>query len=373
MLNRHDDFPIHQTPDPVAAPVTGDRNVYDRYFFNGYSRDGALYFAAAMGLYPNRSVLDASFSVVRGGVQTSVHASRRAPLERTETRVGPIAVEVLDAMRSLRLTVADNETGVRAELRFGARTVAVEEPRFTRRSGTRVMMDSTRFTQWGSWEGFVEVGGERIEVASSQVLGTRDRSWGVRPVGEPEGGAPGGTPQFFWLWAPLHFDDLCAHFDVVEDGEGRVENSNGSVIPVLAGPADEVIDYGETIATKMKSVSHRIRWRAGTRRAESAEISLVSYGNEEQVVALEPMLTFQMLGLGYLHPEWGHGRWQGEELVGGEEWKLADLNPLDPRHIHIQELCRARMGGREGIGILEQLVIGPHRPSGFQGLFDGAS
>jgi hypothetical protein len=372
MLNRQDDFPIHQTPDPVAVAASGNRNVYDRFFFNGYSRDGALYFAAAMGLYPNRNVLDASFSVVRGGVQTSVHASRRAPLERTETRAGPITVEVLDAMRSLRLRVADNEIGVRAELQFDARTVAVEEPRFTRRSGTRVMMDATRFTQWGTWQGFVGVEGERIEVDASQVLGTRDRSWGVRPVGEPEGGAPGGTPQFFWLWAPLHFDDLCAHFDVVEDGEGRVENSNGSTVPILKGPRDESIDYGENIADKMASVSHRIRWRPETRRAESAEIVLVPFRGEERLITLEPMLTFQMLGLGYLHPEWGHGLWKGEEVIGCEQWKLTDLNPLDPRHIHVQELCRARMGQREGIGILEQLVIGPHQPSGFEGLFDGA-
>ena len=71
-------------------------------------------------------------------------------------------------------------------------------------------------------------------------------------------------------------------------------------------------------------------------------------------------------------PEWGHGIWKGEEVVGCEQWKLADLNPLDPRHIHVQELCCARMGEREGIGILEQLVIGPHEPSGFEGLFDGA-
>jgi hypothetical protein len=372
VLNRQDDFPIHQTPDPVAAPTTGDRNAYDRYFFNGYSRDGALYFAAAMGLYPNRSVLDASFSVVREGVQTSVHASRRAPLERTETRAGPIAIEVLTPMRSHRLTVADNEAGVRAELTFTARTVAVEEPRFTRRTGTRVRMDSTRFTQWGSWQGFVQVGGERIEIDSSQVLGTRDRSWGIRPVGEQEGGAPGALPQFFWLWAPLHFPELCAHFDVIEDGEGRVENSNGSIVPLLSDPADEVIDYGEIIATKMESVSYRIRWRPGTRRAESAEIALVPFRGDQRLISLEPMLTFQMLGIGYLHPEWGHGLWKGEEVVGCEQWKLADLNPLDPRHIHIQELCRARMDGHEGIGILEQLVIGPHQPSGFEGLFDGA-
>ncbi len=84
-------------------------------------------------------------------------------------------------------------------------------------------------------------------------------------------------------------------------------------------------------------------------------------------------LTFQMLGLGYLHPEWGHGIWKGEEIVDGEVWKQADLSPMDPRHLHVQQLCSARMGERRGVGILEQLVIGAHAPSGFRDLLDPAS
>ena len=49
MLSRLDDFPIHQTAEPVAHPATGDRNHYDRYWFNGYSDDGDFYFGVAMG------------------------------------------------------------------------------------------------------------------------------------------------------------------------------------------------------------------------------------------------------------------------------------------------------------------------------------
>ena len=41
MLTPFDDYPIHQTPLPIAQPATGDRNHYDRYFFNGYATDGA--------------------------------------------------------------------------------------------------------------------------------------------------------------------------------------------------------------------------------------------------------------------------------------------------------------------------------------------
>ena len=70
MLSRFDEYLIHQTPEPLAHPVSMDRNVYDRYWLGGFSADGqGCYFAASLGLYPNRQVMDAGFSVVHRGVQ----------------------------------------------------------------------------------------------------------------------------------------------------------------------------------------------------------------------------------------------------------------------------------------------------------------
>jgi len=40
VLSKFDDYPIHQTSQPIATPVSGDRNTYDRYWFNGYQDDG---------------------------------------------------------------------------------------------------------------------------------------------------------------------------------------------------------------------------------------------------------------------------------------------------------------------------------------------
>ena len=79
MLIAGDDYPIHQTPDPLARPATSDPNHYDRYFFNGATADGSLVFGVALGLYPNRQVIDGAFSVVVDGEQVSVHASARCP------------------------------------------------------------------------------------------------------------------------------------------------------------------------------------------------------------------------------------------------------------------------------------------------------
>ena len=87
MLTRFDDYPIHQTPEPVAHAASSDRNVYDRYWFNGYTDDGEFYFAVGMGLYPNRGILDCAFSIVRGGEQHAFHGSRRAPAEPSDSTV----------------------------------------------------------------------------------------------------------------------------------------------------------------------------------------------------------------------------------------------------------------------------------------------
>ena len=54
-----------------------------------------------------------------------------------------------------------------------------------------------------------------------------------------------------------------------------------------------------------------------------------------------------------------------------EEHKVEELDNVEPWNIHIQQVMRARCGDREGLGVLEQLAFGEHRPSGLTGLIDG--
>src|SRR5262249_50312623 len=126
VLTSYDDFPIHQATVPMAHTATPDINHYDRYFFNAYTADGSLSFGLSMGLDPNRHVVDAAFCVVRGGQQTSVFASQRAPQDRADaTNVGPIRVEVVQPLRVLRLHVDAPDQGLRAELTFTGRSDAL--------------------------------------------------------------------------------------------------------------------------------------------------------------------------------------------------------------------------------------------------------
>ena len=304
MLNRLDDYPIHQTPEPVAHPQTGDRNAYDRYWFNGFTREADLFFGVALGAVPEpardgRGGLGRARWLAVRGARLAARAD-----ERTDTRAGPIAVEVLEPMRAMRLTIAPNAHGIEGELVFRARTEALEEPRFTLRQGARVMFDATRFTQFGTWEGWLAVGAERIKLDASHVLGTRDRSWGVRPVGERETtGRPAALPQFFWLWAPLHFDDLCTHFQVNEDATGHA-----FALPRRGRAAARV---GQAARGDGVGLHHSVQWEKGTRRARAATLTLVPRAGEPHRLELEPLLTFQMRGIGYGDPGMGARRVEG--------------------------------------------------------------
>lgn len=374
MLNPLDDFPIHQTSAPVAHPASASRNHFDRYFFNGYDPDGSLFFGAALGLYPNREVIDGAFSVLVDGEQRSLNISGRVPLDRGHTAVGPLMVEVVDPLRRLRIVVDADDLGLAADLTFTARSIAYAEPHFMLHQGTHAVFDYTRLTQLGAWEGHIEVNGEKIELDPTRHRGVRDRSWGVRPVGEqPEPGVPlNELPQFFWLWSPLDWGDHATHFSVNEDTIGRRWHQAGAVVPLLDEGSTVAFDPGGLVET-MADVRYHVEWVPGTRWSSAARLELVPWNSPPRTITLEPLATFPMCGLGYLDGEWGHGRWKDELAVATRTWRVDALDPTALAHVHVQQLCRATDGDRTGIGVFEQLALNEHEPTRLHGFTEGHS
>ena len=364
MLTPFDDYPIHQTPAPIAQPFSADPNHYDRYWFNGYAVDGEFFLGGAMGHYPNRGVIDGAFSVVHDGVEHSVFASGRMPTDRA-TEVGPLRIEIVEPLRAVRYVVAENEHGLSADVTFRARTEAIEEPRQQIVRNNVPIMDYTRLTQWGSWEGTITLPtGVTLDLDHEHTRATRDRSWGVRGVGQQ---APtnfdASPPQIFWLWAPLNFDDCCTHLALFERADGERWLEQALVVPLLG-------DGGEP--EHLARSEFEIEWLPGRREMAAARVTLNRKdGTSLPTIEFERLSTFRMRGIGYTHPRFPHGGNHGELEVGGESIALDDFVPTDPSSIHIQTLCKVRMGDREGVGVLEQLCFGPHAPTGLTGITDG--
>ncbi|TVS16028.1 MAG: hypothetical protein EA417_11725 [Gammaproteobacteria bacterium] len=374
MLNKFDDYPIHQTAEPLAQPVTSDRNVYDRTWFNGYARDGSYYFGVGMAIYPHRGILDGAFSVVEpNGRQHCFYASRRAPTERSEMNAGPYRIEVITPMRKARVVLDDNPSGITCDLTFSARSAAIEEKHQTLWSGARRVMDATRFDQFGRWKGWIRHPDGEIKVDDEVCIGTKDRSWGVRGVGEPEaGGAPARPNGIFFLWAPLVWDDHITHAIFFDGPHGEALVREGLEAPLYPNEAAIPPGSEDGLCQRMADARHRVQYHPGTRLAKAAEIDLVDLHGATRTITLEPILKFQMKGLGYLHPEWGQGMWKGELELGHESFDPRQMEMLARENLHVQQVVRASDGENEGIGVLEQICIGPYAPAGFTDFFDGA-
>ena len=152
-LGPFDEYLAHQTSDTFDHVATSDRNFYDRYYFNMHSSSDELFVITGLGQYPNLGVTDAFITVSIGTEQHTVRASRELGIDRMDTSVGPLSVEVIEGLQQLRIRCDDNEWGIAADLTFTGAVAALEEPRtFIRRYG-RVIQDVSRYAQVGTWEG----------------------------------------------------------------------------------------------------------------------------------------------------------------------------------------------------------------------------
>ena len=370
MLTPGDEYPIHQTPEPIAFSGS-DRNFYDRYFYNGYSKDGSIFFAAAFGVYPHLNIMDGAVSILKDGVQKSIHVSRVMNMDRMNTQVGPMRIEVIEPLKRVRVILEETE-GLALDMEFSARAFPVQEPRFTYRQGSRMLIDCTRMTQNGHWSGEMKVDGETVSAGDKEFWGTRDRSWGVRPIGaaDPQPITPARPPQYYWVWTPLNFEDRAVYFHVNDDALGKSWNTRALV--AMDGAGHDELEH-------MAACSCDVDFETGTRRAKSGRVNLIDDAGRAMHVDLTPEAVFQMKGIGYGHPEWPHGAYKGEQLaITREDFTPSEMSWTDPTNLHIQAISKAVLTDADGQthvgrGSFEQLFMGPHAPSGFKSILDGAT
>jgi hypothetical protein len=365
-LSPMDEFLAHQTSDTFDHVFTSDRNFYDRYYFNMHPSSDELFLITGMGQYPNLGTMDAFVSVSHGDTIHVVRASRELDGDRSSTRVGPFAVEVVEPLRKVRVVCEPNEWNLAFDLTFDGSVPAIEEPKtFQRHPHGRVSMDTSRYSQVGAWSGTLEVGGQSYTVEPDSWRGARDHSWGVRGVGEPE--PPGIRVKsaaqgfgFFHTWIPLQLADgslikLFAEEDMhghrlVEESARIANNEDGGGVEQMGPPR---FNY---------------TYHSGTRELQSAVVEVEDTTGKLLRIEATPLRTVYLAaGSGYIpQPDWTHGMYQGELKVEGKTYDTstaearAALGPL------YETLCRFELStGEVGYGLLENLCVGTYHPHGF--------
>ncbi len=374
MLTRLDDYLVHQTPETVDHVYSGDRNFYDRYYFNAHTLDGRVFLVVAMGQYPNAGVIDAFVTcVVDGTVQHIVRASRALGADRMDARAGPIRVEVLEGLRKMRVVVEPSEHPIAMDMTFEGSAFPYEEPRLVRRAGNRTIMDYTRLTQTGRWSGTLTVAGTTYDVRPATWYGARDHSWGIRPLGGPEppsAPAPAAAPPgVFWVWTPVQFDAASMVVSGFENSDGTRWHT-GAQLFYPEGDAREP----EPLAI----ARHQIAMVSGTRSFNGGSITVARPDGREATLRMTPKSTIYMAGAGYtyLGSGWRHGQYHAPLAVEGETWDLRDPALLQRIAGQTETVCDYTVDGMEelgtGHGITELLVIGSYLPYGLNAWNDVA-
>jgi hypothetical protein len=359
-----DEYPVHQAPLSMRHVASSDRNAYDRCYWNAHDRTGDVFLVTGLGVYPNLGVIDAYATVRRGDRQYTVRTSDALGEDRMTQRVGPYRIEVLEPLKRLRLVCEGHDDGVGFDLTWDGSFPAVEEPAHVMRQSGRVILDAARFAQLGTWSGVLQVAGEELDVTPDRWVGTRDRSWGIRPVGEaePPGRAaaePADGFGFWWTYVPLRFDDFALVVIAQEDGDGtRTLNEAVRVWPEDTGRPPEQLGWPEV----------EVRYRPGTRHPDGAVLHLRARGGKPLAVEIDT-LGFVALNCGPGYggdPDWSHGQWRGRGWTEHVEYDMRD--PAVAGRVPfgvVDHVARAVCDGAQGWGMFEHGTFGRHEPSGF--------
>ncbi|MDF2471925.1 MAG: hypothetical protein K0Q61_4297, partial [Rhodococcus erythropolis] len=248
---------------------------------------------------------------------------------------------------------------------------AALEPKHFRRQLERVTFDTSRFLQTGTWTGSLTVDGEDFAIDPKTWRGNRDRSWGVRPVGEaePQGRrAVDGIQNFFWIYAVMQFDEFTISVIMQEDEQGRrIVEEAMRVWP------DEARD-NEWLGRP----EHELTFCPDTRDVTGATITFHRPGGEVLTVTCELLLANYIgIGTGYgLEQDWRHGMWQGELVVQGLRHKVHEIEPFQRMFSPVDNLASFTLtegtNTNTGTGLFEVAAIGPHEKYGFTSFTDTA-
>jgi len=360
VLSSWDDYPVHQTSQFIRHVATSDRNFYDRYYFNLHGSSDELFAIFGLGQYPNLGVTDAFLCVRRGEDHHVVRMSK--PLgDRMDLSVGPFRVEILEPLQKLRVVLEPTEHSLAMDVTWNGLGPAIPEPGHYIRNKGRIVFDTQRLAQLGSWEGSITVGGDTVAVTPDRWGGSRDRSWGIRPVGEPEGdGIRQGTNVMagMWNYFPMRFADHSVYYICQEDPHGDR----------LLVQAERVWDDPERGIEDLGRPEHDHRFISGTRVLRDSTITFPQAGVSIECTSVLP--NFLGIGTGYgLDADWRHGMYQGPELVvQGKVMKVAEIMGLG-QYAVVDHVGRFEYDGNVGYGLYEHGFFGPFPR---YGMTDGA-
>lgn len=322
MVSRFDEYLVHQTEQPLARVASDHPEWQDRFYFNIHDRNGEFAAITGLGAFPNRSIMQAYLFVVHEGRHYAYFNVRPLANDREEMRAGTLSFSVLDPLNSWRLDVADEANGINGSLEFRARCPLYLFSPVHWQNRENLVVHQMHYTQAGVYEGAFTIGDRTF----SDLIGMRDRSWGVRDMAK--------VP--FWVWISAQFQHFCVSAWLWETPEGDLIHADGAIIH----------ESGEV--RPVTKIDHELELSPGTKRPRLGRFRLfLADGDVFSLTASE-------IGSIFLGP--ASRRWSDSDEDA--------LKQADAAAFGFDQHCRFEMNGQTGFGIVEYMLTGGYRRYG---------
>lgn len=323
-LTRMDEFPRHQVGGTFDSVVSDSVHWNDGFYFTLGDQDSGTSIYSAIRLYPNTDVIDGFVCAVVGTQQHNLRWSRRLRPRIDDIAVGPLRLDIIEALHELRLTCGDNPYGISFDLSWTGLHEPFLEERIVRFSGGRNVYDRTNYDQCCDVAGTVSVAGREFDVDPTTWVGVRDHSWGIGRTGGPA--ATSVAPSLdrdprrgfaMRQWTMIRMPDRVLFWQFHQQPDGSMDGLEAVVLP--RDPAFEPWHYvaGDARATRVD----------GLPRASDTTVELTRPDGRTDRYLLTPVGSPAYLQGGGYHDGFadrlGRGVYRGDDHHEGEVWDVS--------------------------------------------------
>lgn len=329
-LSAADECYRHQRVAPAAATEHVDPAWAERCWHLLNIGDGWV-LGAGRATWPHGGRRTAVAGVCTGELQLARRAAEPfvAGDDPDRADVGPIAIEVREPLREVRLALDDPRLELAFDLTYRARFAPVATDRNRIERDGVVVTDYMNFFQSGSYSGVVRAGGE--ERTLSERHGFRDRGWGLR---KHEGAARRGMHVFCACELP----EEALYLLLYETSSGRRVFTNGWLMGA-AGVLDRVL-----------AVEHDLRFDGRRLLAGELVVALAERGERRVTIEAEGRLWMETVGYTAV---------PGRGDPGAERYELSDPAVRARLDGLFDNACRFRVEDTPGHGFVE-VGLGVH-------------
>jgi len=319
-----DEYPFHQTTDTFAAVAGSDPSWNDGHYVCAADQAGRIAFTSNVRLYANNDVLDGFVCLRHAGRQYNVRVSRRLRPRMEQLGAGPLRLEIIEPLETVRLVLDENPLGIALDVTCRTANAPYMGPIEVRRVDGRLLSERATYEITGECEGWVEVAGERITLERGTSSFFRNHSWGYQPPrGRPTSyGAPlpprrvPGLRQWVLFHTPAHGGFFF------EDPSGRAAAGRGAILD-----RDHIVPVVDVVT--------ELEFKEGGRRLSRGTFRLTDVEGVVRDYEVEVLGWVYCQGGGYFggfDDGLGQGVYRGDEHLEGEVWDVTHPTTIVDAH-----------------------------------------